>query len=204
MHGFFAIAPRWVNDTTLVYTGGDGSARPTPRSSRLTSGRRVRLATAQLAQCRRAVPGGGLLFAQLDFTDPDVFRSDLYVQRAAVTRLTHGARLIQPDVRRDGEIIAVQLGPARSTLVRVDALTPDSHHSRSAYRRRLRRAALGAPTVVASRLRTGLLVALRHRGVGLSRLNARVTARLVVSSPRRAGRPTAAPVYVSERERGTG
>lgn len=122
-HGFFAIAPRWVNDTTLVYTGSDG--RETNAAFLVTtSGRRVRLGRRNSRNANVPMPGGGFLFAQLDFTSPDVIRSDLYVQRdGRVTRLTHGARLIQPDVRRDGEIIAVQLGPARSTLVRVDALT---------------------------------------------------------------------------------
>ena len=122
-HGFFATAPRWVNDTTLVYTGSDG------RESNAaylvtTSGRRTRLGRRNSRSASVPMPGGGFLFAQLDFTNPAVIRSDLYVQRGGrVTRLTHGARLIQPDVRSDGEIIAVQLGPARSTLVRIDALT---------------------------------------------------------------------------------
>ena len=123
VHGFFATAPRWVNDTTLVYTGSDG--RETNAAYLVTtSGRRTRLGRRNSRSASVPMPGGGYLFAQLDFTEPSVIRSDLYVQRAShVTRLTHGARLIQPDVRSDGEIIAVQLGPARSTLVRVDALT---------------------------------------------------------------------------------
>src|SRR6478752_2327739 len=122
-HGFFAIAPRWVNDTTLVYTGSDG--RETNAAILVTtSGRRVRLGRRNSRNANVPMPGGGFLFAQLDFTSPDVIRSDLYVQRdGRITQLTHGARLIQPDVRSDGEIIAVQLGAARSTLVRVDALT---------------------------------------------------------------------------------
>ena len=122
-HGFFATAPRWVNDTTLVYTGGDG--RETNAAYLVTtSGRRTRLGRRNSRSASVPMPGGGFLFAQIDYTEPSVIRSDLYVQRdGQVTRLTHGARLIQPDVRSDGEIVAVQLGPARSTLVRVDART---------------------------------------------------------------------------------
>jgi hypothetical protein len=122
-HGFFATAPRWVNDTTLVYTGSDG--RETNAAYLVTtSGRRVRLGRRNTRSASVPMPGGGFLFAQLDYTEPDVVRSDLYVERdGRVTRLTHGARLIQPDVRGDGEIVAVQLGPARSTLVRLDART---------------------------------------------------------------------------------
>jgi hypothetical protein len=36
--------------------------------------------------------------------------------------LTKGARLVQPDVRADGSIVAVQLGADRTRLVRDDAL----------------------------------------------------------------------------------
>ncbi|MBW8769135.1 MAG: PD40 domain-containing protein, partial [Gemmatimonadetes bacterium] len=123
VHGFFATAPRWLNDTTLVYTGGDG--RETNAAYLVTtSGRRTRLGRRNSRSASVPMPVGGFLFAQIDFTEPDVIRSDLYVQRGGeVTRLTRGARLIQPDVRGDGEIVAVQLGPARSTLVRVDART---------------------------------------------------------------------------------
>jgi len=122
-HGFFVTAPRWVDDSTLVYTGSDG--RETNAAYLVTaSGRRTRLGRRNSRSASVPMPNGGLLFAQVDFTSPDVIRSDLYVERGGhVARLTHGARLIQPDVRRDGEIVAVQLGPARSSLVRIDALT---------------------------------------------------------------------------------
>jgi hypothetical protein len=148
------------------------------------------------------MPGGGYLFAQVDFTEPDVIRSDLYVQRGGrVTRLTHGARLIQPDVRRDGEIIAVQLGPARSTLVRVDALT----HAISPL-------TLDAPDDVYAEPRwspDGRRIAVAHRGPGGHytievwdlALGARVTlaeASYLVTSPSWTPDGTAV-VYVSEK-----
>ena len=120
-HGWFATAPRWVNDSTLVYTGSDG--RETNAAFLLTtSGTRTRLGRRDTREASVPLRDGGFLFAQLDFTEPQEVRSDLYAERdGRQTRLTKGARLIQPDARRDGEIVAVQLGPGRSSLVRVSA-----------------------------------------------------------------------------------
>ncbi|HEU4722443.1 MAG TPA: hypothetical protein VFS59_13875 [Gemmatimonadaceae bacterium] len=120
-HGWFATSPRWVNDTTLVYSGTDG--RETNAAYLVTtSGRRTRLGRRDTREASVPLPGGGFLYAQLDFTNPQEIRSDLYAERdGRVTRLTRGQRLIQPDVRADGVIAAVQLGPARSDLVMVTA-----------------------------------------------------------------------------------
>ena len=120
-HAWHATGPRWVNDSTLVYTGTDG--RETNAAYLVTtSGRRTRLGRRDTRQASVPLPDGGFLYAQLDFTDPQEVRSDLYVERGGrVTRLTHGARLIQPDVNRFGEIIAVRLGPGRASLVQVSA-----------------------------------------------------------------------------------
>jgi hypothetical protein len=130
-HGWFATAPRWVNDTTLVYSGTDG--RETNAAYLVTtSGKRTRLGRRDTREASVPLAGGGFLYAQLDFTNPQEVRSDLYVERngapcarrdapcaagGRVTRLTWGQRLIQPDVRRDGLIVAAELGPARSRLV---------------------------------------------------------------------------------------
>ena len=116
-HGWFATGPRWVNDSTLVYTGTDG--RETNAAFLLTtSGVRTRLGRRDTREASVPLRGGGFLYAQLDFTNPQEVRSDLYVERdGRVRRLTHGARLIQPDVRRDGTIAAVRLEPGRSSLV---------------------------------------------------------------------------------------
>ena len=200
-HAFFATAPRWVNDTTLVYTGGDG--RETNAAYLVTtSGRRTRVGRRNSRSASVPMPGGGFLFAQIDFTEPDVVRSDLYVQRGAhVTRLTRGARLIQPDVRGDGEIVAVQLGPARSTLVRVDAHT-----------RAISPLSAGAPEDVYAEPRwspDGRRIAVAHRSPGGRyaievwdlALNARVTlaeAPYLVTSPSWTPDGSAV-VYVSER-----
>ncbi|MFL5619682.1 MAG: TolB family protein, partial [Gemmatimonadaceae bacterium] len=116
-HGWFATSPRWVNDSTLVYTGTDG--RETNAAFLLTtSGVRTRLGRRDTREASVPLADGGFLYSQLDFTNPQEVRSDLYVERdGRVSRLTHGARLIQPDVRRDGLIAAVRLEPGRSSLV---------------------------------------------------------------------------------------
>jgi hypothetical protein len=117
-HGYAASGPRWRDDSTLVYTGTDG--RETNAAWLLTTGgRRERLGRRDASGANVVLPGGELLYAQLDFTTPDQLRSDLYraSPTGAVTRLTHGARLVQPDARADGTIVAVQLAPARASLV---------------------------------------------------------------------------------------
>ena len=120
-HAYFATAPRWVNDSTLVYTGGDG------RESNAawlvtTSGVRTRISRRTASEANVPLRGGGFLFAQLDYSAPEQLRSDLYRERDGdVTRLTHGMRLIQPDVSPRGEIVATRLDATRSSLVLLDA-----------------------------------------------------------------------------------
>ncbi len=123
--GYSASSPRWLNDSTLIYTGTDG--RETNAAYALTTGGiRARLGRRDASGANDVLHEGGLLFAQLDFTAPDQLRSDLY--RASrdghVTRLTHDARLIQPDARTDGTIVAVQLAASRASLV---LLAPNGH-----------------------------------------------------------------------------
>jgi hypothetical protein len=63
-----------------------------------------------------------LLFAQLEFSSPSEVRSDLYVERdGKQRRLTKGQRLVQPDVRKDGTIVAIQLAATRTRLLLLDA-----------------------------------------------------------------------------------
>ena len=121
--GYYASSPRWLNDSTLVYTGTDG--RETNAAYALSiAGARERLGRRDASGANSVLADGGLLFAQLDFTAPDQLRSDLYRASPSgdVTRLTHGARLVQPDARTDGTIVAVQLAAARASLV---LLAPD-------------------------------------------------------------------------------
>lgn len=127
-HGFYASSPRWLDDSTLVYTGLDG--RSTDAAYLLTlDGTRRRLGRRNGLGGNVPLAGGGLLYSQLEFTGREELRADLYVRRGArETRLTHGARLVQPDARRgDGAIVAVELAPARSSIVLLDSLGRGRH-----------------------------------------------------------------------------
>jgi hypothetical protein len=117
--GWVALFPRWLGDTTLVYAGD--KAREMPAAYEVTlSGRQMRLGRRNGTSANVILPDGGLLFSQPDYVDPYHIRNDLYVERnGSETRLTTGARLTAPDVRRDGQIVAVQDEAATTILVRV-------------------------------------------------------------------------------------
>ena len=111
--------PRWLDDSTLVYAGDKG--RELPSAYKVTlSGRETRLGRRDGISPNVRMPDGGYLFSQPDYLDPYHIRNDLYVERGgSQTRLTIGARLTAPDVRSDGEIVAVQDQPATTRLVRL-------------------------------------------------------------------------------------
>jgi hypothetical protein len=116
------VAPRWLDSTTLLYTANDWVESPAAYRAGL-GGQIERLGRRNSRDPNTVLPDGALLFSQLDYTDPYHVRSDLYVERNGhERRLTHGARLAQPDARRsDGAIVAVQFVPATMVLVRVSA-----------------------------------------------------------------------------------
>ncbi|HEY9227919.1 MAG TPA: hypothetical protein VIP11_14780, partial [Gemmatimonadaceae bacterium] len=75
--------------------------------------RNSRSANVQLAD-------GSLLFSQLEYTNIYEERSDLWIQQGRrQRRLTYNQRLASPDARADGEIVAVQIMPGATRLVRV-------------------------------------------------------------------------------------
>ncbi|HEX7020310.1 MAG TPA: hypothetical protein VF159_09885, partial [Gemmatimonadaceae bacterium] len=117
--GFLRAFPRWTSDSTLLFVGAPG--REVPALYRATaSGEVERLSRRNTADANVSHPGGGVLFAQLDFIDPYHIRSDLYLERDGdAERLTKGARLAEPDVRPDGRIVAVQGVPGTNRLVTV-------------------------------------------------------------------------------------
>ncbi len=117
--GRVALFPRWFGDTTLVYAGDKGRELASAYQVTL-SGRETRLGRRNGTSPNVRMPDGGLLFSQPEFLDPYHIRNDLYVERDGTqTRLTTGARLTAPDVRSDGEIVAVQDEPATTRLVRL-------------------------------------------------------------------------------------
>ena len=118
-HGRVAFYPRWLDSTSLVYAAGDGMSSPGAYLAD-TSGSVRRIGRRNDADVSSPRPDGSLIFSQLEFTDPYRIRADLYVQSdGEQRRLTHGARVAQPDVRRDGAIVAVRYGAATTQLVRV-------------------------------------------------------------------------------------
>lgn len=119
--GWYALFPRWADSATLVYAGNTGRQMPAAYSVGADGGRSRRLGRRNGVEPNVPLPGGGLLYAQLEFTSPYELRSDLYVTRGGHTeRLTRGARLSTPDARRaDGAIVAVQGVPGTTRLVRV-------------------------------------------------------------------------------------
>jgi hypothetical protein len=119
--GWVVAAPRWLNDSTLLYGGSTGREVAQAYAVNL-SGVETRIGRRNGTAANVPLPNGDLLFSQPDFMDPFRLRNDLYVQHGNdQIRLTRGARLWSPDVRRDGSIIAVQNVPASSRLVRVSS-----------------------------------------------------------------------------------
>lgn len=115
--GFLASYPRWAGDSAVLYVGA------TPREpygawrARL-DGTRERLGRRNSRSPQVPLRDDGVLYSQLDFTNPYQVRADLYVQRdGREHRLTRGARLIMPDARAsDGEIVAVEIAPGATSL----------------------------------------------------------------------------------------
>lgn len=117
--GFFALRPRWTDDGSLVYLGSLGKSF-TAAYALDTLGTEREIGRRNSGDTQVPVDDGSILFAQLEYGDPYHVRSDLYREREGkVERLTHGARLAQPDVRDDGSIVAVRYEPATTALVRV-------------------------------------------------------------------------------------
>jgi hypothetical protein len=117
--GVFVFAPRWTPDGDVVYSGTPG--RETEAAFRVDlSGHRTRIGRRNGTTPNVALPNGDYLFSQLDFTNPYEERSDLWIQHGrSQRRITVGQRLTGPDVRSDGEIVAEQITPGATRLVRV-------------------------------------------------------------------------------------
>jgi hypothetical protein len=119
-----AALPRWEGDSAIIYSGG--TTRDIHGAYRVRVGDRPSLprflGRRNTPSANVPLRDGGLLYSQLEFTDPYHIRSDLYVDRNGRTsRLTHGARLSSPDARADGSIVASQVVPGGTRLVRVSA-----------------------------------------------------------------------------------
>jgi len=117
--GRYAFFPRWSGDSTVVFAAATGREMPGSYAVRPSGGTR-RMARVNSIDVTVPLRSGEELFAQQEFTDAYHLRSDLFVRRNGFERrLTRGQRLSHPDVRADGEIVAVQAVSGTTRLVRV-------------------------------------------------------------------------------------
>ncbi|MDO8500649.1 MAG: hypothetical protein Q7S20_02290 [Gemmatimonadaceae bacterium] len=117
--GRYAEYPRWLGDTAIMYVASTGREVASAYSVTL-DGKVTRLGRRNALDANSPLPDGSVVFAQPDYIDPFHFRTDLYVENnGEETRLTRGARLTQPDARKDGAVVAVQSVPGSTRIVRV-------------------------------------------------------------------------------------
>ncbi|MHB8838631.1 MAG: hypothetical protein ACYC7F_06720 [Gemmatimonadaceae bacterium] len=117
--------PRAAADGRILFTASNGRDETAlyelPPS---LEGPPRRIARRNSLDANVALSDGRIVFAQSDWADPWRLRSDLWMRETngREHRLTHFARLFTPDAReRDGAIVAVQVVPGTTRLVRVDA-----------------------------------------------------------------------------------
>jgi hypothetical protein len=117
--GVFVFAPRWLTDSSIVYSGAPG--RQSFGAYRVTiDGKRTRIGRRNSRSANVPLANGALLYAQTDYVNPYQVRSDLWIQRRGHERqITFGQRLTSPDARADGQIVAEQIVPGATRLVRV-------------------------------------------------------------------------------------
>jgi hypothetical protein len=117
--GTYVFSPRWLSDSAIVYSGTAGKESFAAVAADL-AGKRTTVGRRNSPSPNVPLADGSLLFSQIDYTNPYQQRTDLYVQRGGRQRqITFGRRLDNPDVRRDGQIVAVQITPGATHLVRV-------------------------------------------------------------------------------------
>jgi len=117
--GVYVFAPRWRSDSSIIYSGSPG--RETFGAFRVDlDGKRTRVGRRNSRSPNVTLADGSLLYSQLSFVNPYQERSDLWIQRGGREhQLTFGQRLTTPDARADGEIVAAQIFPGATRLVRV-------------------------------------------------------------------------------------
>ncbi|MGI8508340.1 MAG: TolB family protein [Gemmatimonadaceae bacterium] len=132
------VFPRWRGGSTVVYVGNNGreseglyaaSVRRGGGGGGAASGAPERIARRNSLDVNAPGPDGAVVFSQAQYLDRFHTSGDLYIERGGTAeRITFGARLSAPDVRPDGEIVAVQTVPAATRLARVSA--PDTRGAR--------------------------------------------------------------------------
>lgn len=119
--GRFIVEPRWVDDSSLIFVANNGRETPGLYEARIgDTGPLRRLARRNSLDVNAPSSDGSIVFSQGEYVDRFHARGDLYSLRNGVEQpLTHDARLSEPDVRGDGEIVAVQTVPGTTRLVLV-------------------------------------------------------------------------------------
>lgn len=117
--GNYVLSPRWLTDSSIVYSGTPG--RETFGAYRIDiNGKRTRIGRRNSRSPNIPIGPNRFLFAQSDYVNPYQVRSDLWIaDRGHEHQLTFGKRLVTPDVRTDGEIVAEQIVPGATRLVLV-------------------------------------------------------------------------------------
>lgn len=118
--GYYALFPRVAPDGRVAYASSDGRSTTAVAVHDPASGRVRARARRNELQPAAWLPDGGLITSQLEFDGPYRIFADLYRigPDGRVRRLTHGERLTEPDVTRDGRrVVAVQGAGASNRLV---------------------------------------------------------------------------------------
>ncbi|HEY0015926.1 MAG TPA: hypothetical protein VGC13_06390 [Longimicrobium sp.] len=115
--------PRWSPDgSRLAFAQSTGRDDPVTRVMEADGTVRNVAARKSMGPLAWLPDGSGLVTSQLDAVDPYRTFSDLYRMPldGGVRRLTRAARLSEPDVRRDGRMVAVRGGGESNVLVVAD------------------------------------------------------------------------------------
>ncbi len=121
--GYEALFPRWRDSSTVVFSANTSRDVPGLYAVGL-DGRERRLDRRNGLSLNDPLAPGTFVYDDLELTLPYDTRSDLYrADHRHDRRLTHGARLSEPDVRPTGDsaIVAMQAVPLGTRLVLVSA-----------------------------------------------------------------------------------
>jgi hypothetical protein len=133
--GWTSERVRWIDPDHIAYASDDGRSLPSFREVATSGGASTVLAIRKSLDVTSILPNGARVFAEQDFIDPYTIRNDLYIeQHGGTRRLTHGARLMQPDARFRGgaasgdsviDIVAVQVTPGADRVVHMSVAGRD-------------------------------------------------------------------------------
>ncbi|MFL5537418.1 MAG: hypothetical protein ACJ8J0_00405 [Longimicrobiaceae bacterium] len=121
--GYRAEFPRWSPDGRwIAYAAQTGREEAQQRLVDGDRNERVIASRTTLAPASWTADGRSLVTSMIDYRDPFRAFSDLYRVSAdgGRERMTEGARLLQPDVARDGRIVALRSGGGTTVPVLLD------------------------------------------------------------------------------------